>query len=81
MKIQLDTEAKTVTIEETVSLNEFINFIKNILPNSWKQYYLKVSVINNWAYPIVIEKGNWPTPYWECPSGDAAITTYNLEYK
>ena len=55
MKLQLDTTAKTIKIEETVNLGEFIEKVEMLLPNGqWKEYKLEVSIINNWTSPIII---------------------------
>lgn len=56
MKIQLDTEKKTIKIEEPVNLGEFIKTLEKMLPNKlWKDFSLEVTTIVNWVNPIVIE--------------------------
>lgn len=68
MKIQLDTNLKTIKVEENVNLKEFIDFIKIILPDGmWKDYILETNVIINWTNnPIVVNpyRPYYPEPYW-----------------
>ena len=72
MKIQIDTKAKTVSVEGPVNIAEFINEIKTMLPD-WETYSLETNVvINNWSAPVVtnsISPQN-PNPY-EIKSGDS----------
>lgn len=58
MKLQLDTENKTIKIEGDVEFNELLKVLKKLFPNGeWKEYTLKTStVINNWSNPIVIKE-------------------------
>lgn len=57
MKIQIDTSAKTIKLEQSAKITEIISVIKKLLPNDWKDYSLEaVTIINNWTNPIV-----WPT--------------------
>lgn len=59
MKIQLDTIAKVIRVEESINLGEFLKAIKDILPNDlWKEYKLETNTIINWRYPyyFVYEK-------------------------
>lgn len=65
MKIQLDTEKKTIQIEEEVLLSKLINTLNALLPKQeWKKYTLKTNtVINNWSNPVIIKE--YPTgPYY-----------------
>ncbi len=65
MKIQIDTKAKTVSVEGSVNIGEFISEIKAMLPD-WESYSLETNVvINNWSVPVVsksISSQN-PNPY------------------
>lgn len=55
MKIQLDTENKTITIGEDVNLHEFYEQINGILPNGlWREFTLKVEKIREWTNPITV---------------------------
>lgn len=70
MKIQLDTKAKTIRIEEPVNLKEFMGILKKILPNNeWESYSLDGSPIYNWTSPIIVERPyRWPDPWpWQQP--------------
>jgi len=72
MKIQIDTEAKTIKLEGQVILSEFIDKIEKLFPDgAWKEYKLETNtIIQNWGNPIVINPYNpyqftspW-RPYW-----------------
>jgi hypothetical protein len=59
MKIQLDTENKTVKIEQDVNLNEFITKVKLLLGKDFKDYILDTGGITYWfspleAYPLTV---------------------------
>lgn len=57
MKIKLDTSAKIITIEEQVSMGDFIDMLESLLPDGlWRQFKLETNVINNWTNPIVIKE-------------------------
>lgn len=57
MKLSLDTIQKTITIEESVNLNEFYEMIKKLLPDDlWKDFKLETNVIQNWNSPIIIKE-------------------------
>jgi len=71
MKIQLDTTAKLIKVEESVNLKEFFEAIEILLPDGlWKEFKLETQTIINWTNPIVIEPykpyTNSP-PYWQQP--------------
>ena len=64
MKLQLDTQKKTIKVEEAVKLSELVDILNKILPNAWKEYTLESNtIIQNWTNPIVIEKKIYE-PYW-----------------
>jgi hypothetical protein len=66
MKIQLDTDAKTIKIEGNVTIGDFIKKIKLLLPDDWQKYKLETNtVIQQWASPIIIR--NWPIRPWTQP--------------
>ena len=65
MKIQIDTDNKKITVEETVKLIDLFDFLDNLLPDSkWKEYSLESKVIVNWQnpiqYPVPCEQPNNP---------------------
>lgn len=71
MKIQLDTDNKTVKIEpnydlKTVTvqqdskfcnLGEFYDLLQKLLPNDlWREFKLEIGIINNFSSPIIIKE-------------------------
>jgi len=65
MKLQIDTNNKTITIDENVLLKNLIEELDKIFPNgSWKYFILLTNPIINWINPIVIEPyvPNFPYP-------------------
>lgn len=57
MKIQLDTDNKTVKIEQDFNLGEFYDLLQKLLPNDlWREFKLEVQVINNFNSPIIIKE-------------------------
>ena len=66
MKIQLDTIAKIIRIEEAVNLGELSDILEKLLPNGeWKTYKLEVSVIHNWSSPNPwVEIPHYPYPLY-----------------
>lgn len=75
MKLQLDTQAKTVKVEQSVSLSELVEVLERLLPNGqWKEYQLETNVTIEWNSPTIIYRDRWPyynplTPYWYAGSG------------
>lgn len=68
MKLQLDTENKTITIEEDVNLHEFYEQINNILPGGlWREFTLKVEKIREWNNPITVTPQTPQTPLTPYP--------------
>jgi hypothetical protein len=72
MKLQIDTIAKTIKIEEKVNLGEFVEKIEILFPDGqWKEYNLEVAIINNWVNPIIIDRSIpfvYPAqPFWKQP--------------
>lgn len=70
MKIQIDTQAKTIRLEQGANLSDLFDFLENIFPNGeWGEYTLEANtVIQSWGNPIVIEKHVlqpvYHGPYW-----------------
>lgn len=65
MKIQIDYDTKTVTLDNNVNLGEFMVKIKVILPD-WKDW--KLNTNTNIVYPsspILIERPY--RPWWQGP--------------
>jgi hypothetical protein len=66
MKLQIDTEAKTIAIEDTIELDKLIKALRVMFPNDeWKKYKLEPKVISNWWNPIVIDRyPQYPANPW-----------------
>jgi len=67
MKLQLDTVAKTIRLEEAAILGEFFAAIDLMFPDdAWKEFKIETNTIINWSSPVVI---NPFTPYvpWNQP--------------
>lgn len=55
MKLQIDTVAKTIKIEQSEKITDILSLVKKLLPNDWKEYSLEaVSYIYNWSNPILL---------------------------
>lgn len=66
MKLQLDTTNKTVKVEETVGLEEFMKVLERLLPDGkWKKFNLETQTVINWSNPVVIEP--YTPPHWQQP--------------
>lgn len=76
MKIQIDTQKRTIKIEEAVNFGELIEGLERLLPNGlWKEFKLEPYIITNWCNPIVIDRtlpSANPFYPWQQP-----IITYN----
>lgn len=73
MKLQIDTTAKTIKIEQTVKITELVNIVKKLLPDSWKEYSLETGSVIYWPSYPVFTYDRWnpqPLPYY---------TTCNVE--
>lgn len=64
MKVQLDTEHKTIKLEKDVKLSKLVEFLESILPDGkWKEFTLETNTtIQQWSSPIVIRE--YPRPYY-----------------
>jgi hypothetical protein len=64
MKLQLDTNNKTIKVEEQVGLAELVEILDKLLPNGeWKEYQLQTNTTIVWQNnPIVIHRDRWPNP-------------------
>lgn len=58
MKIQIDTTAKVITLQEDSNLKELFDFIKQLLPDSWQTYKLKIGT-------KIEYKESQPYPKWD----------------
>jgi len=58
MKIQLDTEQKTIKLDSDENLGELIRVLNNLLPkNKWKEFEIQTNVnIQTWTNPYIIKR-------------------------
>lgn len=79
MKIQIDTEQKTIVLEEAINLGDLAKKLNKLFPNkTWKEYKLEVKTITQWSNPIVIkEYPYYPWHYypWITYNNTSTITT------
>ncbi len=62
MKLQIDTEAKTVKIDELVNISELVKVLRKMLPD-WKEYSIMSDVV--WSYPLY---PSYPYYMWDTGS-------------
>lgn len=76
MKIQLDTESKTIKIESDVKLEKLITTLNKLLPHGeWKNFTLQTNtVIHQWNSPIIIKEFPNYLP-WYRQSGEVLCNT------
>ena len=55
MKIQIDTDNKTINIDSKVNIKELLDAIKTIFPNNWEEYNIEMNI------KTVIEKEYIPS--------------------
>ncbi len=69
MKLQLDTGAKTIKIEENVKLTKLMQVVKKILPNGeWQDFTLITNtVIERWHDPVYIKEYYPKRQWWDSP--------------
>lgn len=82
MKLQLDTQNKTVKIEGTVNLEELFETLKRFLPKGeWKQFSLEANTTIEWVNPITVPYYPYyplnPYPWWDSPY---RITRAGVDY-
>lgn len=67
MKARIDTAAKTIAIDEAITLDELVKFVKALFPENWKEWKVDPRVTIEIASPtIVVERHPsqpWG-PYW-----------------
>lgn len=67
MKLQIDTVAKTIKLEQSAKISDFISAVKKLFPNDWKDYSIEaVQTIYNWYEPIYVPQPI--IPMWQLPS-------------
>ena len=77
MKIQLDTNTKTISIEGTHDFSEIIKNLNKLLPNNeWKKWKLNTSTpISYWVYNPI------PINYWIAIPYDYPSTPNYIPYR
>lgn len=74
MKIQLDTENKTIKVENDVKLKDLVDTLEKLLPKGeWKEFELQTNVTTTgWSAPIVVDRyvPSYPSYPWFCKTGD-----------
>ena len=91
MKLQIDTTAKTIKVDENIKFDKLIKVLNKLLPKEWKSYTLESNCTIIWGtYPWVTYNPIVYTPQpliptWEVTCADtgsgSSITTtaYNIE--
>lgn len=66
MKLQLDTDKKTIKIDESVKLTKLMQVVKKLLPNGeWQDFTLVTNTtIQQWTNPIIYKEYHSTLPYW-----------------
>lgn len=53
MRIQLNTTEKTIKLEESIEIGEFIDMCKKLFPNNmWRGFTLETNTTIEWINPI-----------------------------
>jgi len=52
MRVQIDTNAKTIKVDENVKFSELIKVLNKLLPKEWKDYTLEASGVWYWYNSI-----------------------------
>jgi hypothetical protein len=52
MKLQIDTHAKTIVIEEAVEVGKLCDILKGLFGDDWKKWKLETRTIANWINPV-----------------------------
>ena len=73
MRIQIDTTAKTIRVEEQVKLTELFSMVKKLLPETWKEYSLEQVAFTYWGNPILLPFSQ--TEPFEITCGELTTTT------
>lgn len=82
MKIQLDTENKTIKLESSVEMSKLIDTLNKLFPNKeWKKFTLETNTtIAHWSSPIVIERYHQPYyPWYYVVSASSKSADYSVK--
>ena len=79
MRIQLDTDRKTIKVEQDVLLSKLVATLEALLPKGeWKKFTLETNtIIKSWIDPIIIHDHYHPRPYygpWFTASGNSNMS-------
>jgi hypothetical protein len=77
MKLQIDTKAKTIKVDETIKFEELIKVLNKLLPKEWKSYSLETNSFITWYNPV---SWTWRDP-WVVPHYPSPIVTYSTGTK
>lgn len=57
MKLQLDTQSKTIKVESNVKLSELVETLDRLFPKGeWKQFTLETNTTWQWYSPTVVKQ-------------------------
>ena len=82
MKITIDIEAKEIEVHGMVNIEEFIDHIKELIGESWKEYKLKETIQTNWTPWVYPTYPSFPydhTPTYEPPYRITCSTGYTFQ--
>jgi hypothetical protein len=69
MKLQIDTKAETIKVDENVKFNDLIKVLDKLLPQEWKNYTLETSGFITWYWYN-------PIPYYHTQPWRIGDVTY-----
>ena len=86
MKLQIDTENKTIKVDQNVLFSDLLKVLNKLLPKEWKNYTLETN--STWYYYNPIPY--YPSQPWrigdvtytsggEMPNGTVTSSVYNIE--
>jgi len=83
MKLQIDTENKTIKVEQNVLFSDLLKVLNKLLPKEWKNYTLETNSTWYWYNPIPYYPSRpWTIGepfYTTCDSGNTTTSVYNVE--
>lgn len=62
MKFQIDTNLKTIKLEEKALLKEVLDIMKAMFPDDWKEYTIETNTVINW---LPYERIKYVSPWWD----------------
>jgi len=80
MKLTVDTTKKTITIDVSILLKDFIKLLDEMFPNdTWKEFTLISNTQSNILYPVIIRQAEpYRYPWWQ-PYYGYDTQTYNYD--